>query len=373
MRNLVFLTIGLFIFSCRKPVDPIVSSLETDLQPHLPSVVYDYEGNLNFSTHIQNDPLLNLFLGFLPEDNPVTNDGATLGRVLFYDKKLSVNDQISCASCHLQAHAFSDPRVKSIGAYGEETSRNSMGFQNLIFSNRMFWDLRVVGLENQIHVPIENPIEMAQPMDSLVQKLQSVAYYAPLFDQAFGTTEINAERISFALAQFIRSITSFQSKYDVGMENDFSNFSPIELQGKDLFFGGDLRCNHCHSTQNFYNNQAMNNGLDSVYEDQGQFLATGNINDQGEFKVPSLRNVALTAPYMHDGRFATLEEVIEHYSTGVQPHVNLNDRLTVELTTGGTPFNSNMTAEEKNAIVAFLHTLTDEAMINNESFSDPFE
>ncbi|NND77844.1 MAG: cytochrome-c peroxidase [Flavobacteriales bacterium] len=341
--------------------------------PILPATSYNYLSSYDLPQHFQDDPLLSLIAGnFEPDDNQVSNEGATLGRVLFYDKRLSRNNEIACASCHVQAEGFSDHRTKSVGIFDQETSRNSMGFQNLRFNNRMFWDHRVNGLENQVLLPIESPIEMDLPLPELISKLSQTEFYAPLFEDAFGDQEITSERVSAAISQFIRSITSFNSKYDIGIANGFSDFTELENEGKDLFFSGDLKCNQCHSTQNFYSTQAMNNGLDLEYEDQGQFLATGLESDKGEFRVPSLRNVEYTAPYMHDGRFETLDDVLEHYSTGVQQHPNLNDRITVEQETGGTPIHLNLTEQEKDALKAFLKTLSDPVLYSDERFSDPF-
>ncbi len=374
--GIYIICVFILMTSCKKDVgqeQELVIEFGIHDTPQIPENYYDYENAYIVPEHFNTDPLLTLiYANIEPENNPITNAGAALGRVLFYDQKLSINNEIACASCHIQEHAFSDPRQNSIGVFGQMSDRNSMGFQNLKYSRRMFRDLRINGLENQIEVPIQNIAEMGISMEDLVTKLSGVAYYSPLVQDAFGSQEWTAERISFALSQFIRSITTFNSKYDQGIQNGFNNFSEMELAGKELFFGGDFRCNHCHTTQNFFSPQAMNNGLDTMYVDQGQFLATGEVSDIGLFKVPSLRNIALTAPYMHDGRFSDVEEVLEHYSIGVQPHPNLNDRITVEITTGGSPFLINMTDQEKIQLIAFLNTLTDLEMISDEKFANPF-
>lgn len=371
---LVVLFLIQVVVSCIKDEEQPQVSNEQLKVPVLPSTSYDYLSSYTLPQHFQNDPLLSIIaVNFEPSDNPITNEGATLGRVLFYDTRLSVNNEIACASCHLQAEGFSDQRINSIGVFGQETSRNSMGFQNLKFNNRMFWDHRVNGLESQIPIPIENEIEMALPLSELGSKLNETEFYPPLFESAFGNSEISTEKIARAVSQFIRSIITVNSKYDQEIANNFDNFTGLELEGKDLFFGGEKRCNHCHTTQNFYSLEAMNNGLDLIYEDQGQFLATGLEGDKGEFKVPSLRNVEYTAPYMHDGRFSTLDEVLEHYSTGVQQHPNLNDRITEELETGGTPIHLNLTIQEKEALKAFLKTLSQPDLQTDVRFSDPFQ
>lgn len=354
--------------------EPITEPEERAKIPVLPDTPFDYLSAYDFPTHFTSDPQLTIIAGnFEPSENPLTNEGATLGRVLFYDQNLSIDNTISCASCHHQEEGFSDERIKSIGINQQETHRNSMGFVNHRYSRRMFWDMRTNGIENQIPIPIENPEEMGLPLEELIPKLSLLDYYPDLFSAAFGNEEITEERISFAMSQFIRSISSFNSKYDQGISMGFSNFSEIENQGRELFFSGDVLCNHCHSTQNFYSLEAMNTGLDAVYDDQGEFLSTGNESDIGEFKVPSLRNVEFTAPYMHDGRFETLEEVIAHYSTGVQAHQNLNDRLTEELMTGGTPVQLNITENEKQALIAFLKTLSEPEIFQDEKFSNPFQ
>jgi len=372
----VIFIVAISFISCKKDNEPGTTSdmaVEGNDTPTLPNNPYDYASAYDYPDHITDDPLLALFTGgFDPNISPITNDGATLGRVLFYDKKLSINDEIACASCHHQENAFSDPETFSTGVFGQSSNRNSMGFQNMRFTNRMFWDHRVFGLENQISFPIQDPTEMGMPMDSLLPKLSDISYYPELFTKAFGDDEITEDRIASAMAQFIHSINTYNSKYDIEIENDFANFTELEMEGMNLYFGGQKRCNHCHSTQNFYSREAMNNGLDEVYEDEGQFLATGNPNDIGEFRVPSLRNIAVTAPYMHDGRFATLDEVLEHYSSGVKSHPNLNDRITTDLTTGGTPVHLNLTDQEKLALIAFLNTLTDEEMLTDAKFSSPF-
>ena len=368
---LIILSVTL-LFACVK--DEITDEVSPIVVPTLPTTLYDYESAYDFPDHVLNDPILSLIAGnFEPSSNPLTNEGATLGRVLFYDKKLSADETISCSSCHVQSHGFSDPNIVSTGINGQQTDRNSMQLYNLRFNSTMFWDFRTNGLENQIPIPIENPIEMGISMGDLVVKLSGVDYYPALFEDAFGDSEITSERIARALSQFVRSITSFNSKYDQGIDIGFSNYSALENEGRELFFSGELRCNHCHSTQNFYSLDAMNNGLDEEYADQGQYLATGNESDKGEFKVPSLRNIEYSAPYMHDGRFASLEEVVEHYSTGVHAHPNLNDRITEELMTGGTPVLLNLTDQEKEALIAFLKTLSEPELLTDVRYSNPFQ
>ncbi|WP_405206628.1 cytochrome-c peroxidase [Aquimarina sp. LLG6339-5] len=311
-----------------------------------------------------------------PNNNIITDHGATLGRVLFYDNKLSLNNTISCASCHIQENGFSDPRQFSIGFDGGLTSRNSMGLSNAKFydNGRFFWDERAPTLEVQSLMPIQDLVEMGMSLPELETKLANEEYYTILFTNAFGDEVITSERIALALSQFIRSIVSYQSKFDDGLaqsqniNNDFPNFTDSENRGKTLFMSNQTRCFDCHATNVFVGDNARNNGLDATITDLGVGDITGNNNDFGAFKVPSLRNIALTAPYMHDGRFGTLEQVIEHYNSGLQNNPNLDNRLTQ----GNNVRRLNLSNVDKQALVDFLNTLTDEEFIRNEKYANPF-
>ena len=326
-----------------------------------------------------------------PAANPVTNAGATLGRVLFYDRRLSANGTVSCSSCHVQEHGFSDPRRLSVGFAQGVTRRHSMGLSNARFnrSGRFFWDERAATLEHQVLMPFQDPVEMGLTLDRLVGLVSDQPYYPPLFEAAFGSPSIDSGRIARALAQFVRSLVSFESRYDSGrrlVSNSrarFPNLSEQENQGKRLFMtneGGRTPCVVCHQTEAFVSGtprggrgrrtSATNNGLDPISPvDRGLAEVTLNDADAGRFRVPSLRNVAVTAPYMHDGRFATLEQVVDHYSGGIQDHPNLDPSLRRRLLG---PDNYDFTPTEKSALVAFLHTLTDERFLADERFSDPF-
>ncbi|CAM4403768.1 cytochrome-c peroxidase [Zobellia nedashkovskayae] len=311
-----------------------------------------------------------------PNNNTITDEGATLGRVLFYDKNLSLNNTISCASCHIQENGFSDPNQFSTGFDGELTSRNSMGLANARFyaNGRFFWDERAASLEIQTLIPIQDLTEMGMTLDDLVTKLEEEEYYTSLFTNAFGDENVTSEKIALALSQFIRSMVSYESKFDEGLaqtqdiEEDFPNFTTSENRGKQLFMSNQTRCFDCHATNVFVGDQARNNGLDANLTDLGVGGVTGNTNELGEFKVPSLRNIALTRPYMHDGRFQTLEEVIEHYNSGVQNNANLDNRLTQ----GNNVRRLNLSDTEKQALLDFMNTLTDEQFINDEKYADPF-
>lgn len=317
-----------------------------------------------------------------PAGNPVTDNGATLGRVLFYDKNLSINNTISCASCHQQTKGFSDPATRSVGFNGGLTGRNSMSLINAKYypNGRFFWDQRAATLENQVLVPIQDLVEMGMSLQQLETKLKGLGYYPPLFAKAFGDTLINGTRIAAALSQFVRSIVSYQSKYDAGRiafgaappapNAPFANFTAQENRGKEIFLTAVGGCAPCHGSETFTAPQEKNNGLDMMTTDRGFGAIANNVNLDGTFKVTSLRNIELTAPYMRDGRFTTLEEVVEHYSSGVKNHPNLSPQLRLP---NGQPRLANLNAPDKAALVAFLKTLTDNVVSTDVKFSNPFK
>jgi cytochrome c peroxidase len=343
--------------------------------------------------------------GFVLEDNPqnpITDHGATLGRVLFYDKKLSLNNLVSCASCHKQENGFADPVALSVGFEGRKTTRNAMAFTNPTSDKTYFWDTRTATLEDLALQPVRNHIEMGmESMDKLAEKLNKIAYYAPLFEKAYGTSAITKERIATSMAQFLRSIVTYRSKFDEGEKNNFANFSASEQRGKALFFT-ELHCGNCHAGVNFNGvdakagKETFNIGLDEVYADNGVGTMSGNANFNGAFKVPTLRNVALTAPYMHDGRFQNLEQVVEHYNSQMRSHPNLFPRFRTfaRASQGGSdpgehggwssgggnnsnnnfiiPRGLNMSIQEKADLIAFLKTLTDVKMVTEQKYANPF-
>jgi cytochrome c peroxidase len=314
-----------------------------------------------------------------PGNNPTTNAGAELGRVLFYDKRLSANQTLSCASCHQREHGFSDPRTFSVGFAGGLTGRNSMGLAHARWYQRraFFWDERAATLEAQVLEPIQNSVEMGMTLTGVVARVSAEPFYATLFTRAFGDATVTSDRLSRALAQFVRSIVSTQSKYDVGAASNFSNFTAQEVLGRQIFLGqvGNATCAACHGTDNFVPGPNINNnGLENPYVDKGVGALTGRAQDEGLFKVPSLRNIGLTAPYMHDGRFQTLEQVVEFYNSGVVNHPNLSPPLRAPGGPGQpvTPRRLNLTAAQKAALVAFLHTLTDPHLATDPKYADPF-
>ncbi len=317
--------------------------------PTLPAITYNYK-DLNVPNGTTTSNLV----------QKINNEEATLGRVLFYDSHLSKNNSTSCGSCHEQHKAFADGKQFSEGLNGRTTSRNSMSIANAYFQNRYFWDMRADNLEEQVMMPIENHIEMGiENLESLPEKLASLEYYPALFNMAFGTETITEDRISKALAGFLKSMISLNSKYDQGIETDFANFSLKEKLGMELFIG-KARCNSCHGGKILSGWSARNIGLDLNYEDEGVA--------NGAFKVPSLKNIALTGPYMHDGRFNTLLEVVNHYNEGIKNHPNLSWHLKVN----DEPLRLGLTDLEKEALVAFLETLTDEDYLTDLRFSNPF-
>jgi cytochrome c peroxidase len=311
-----------------------------------------------------------------PADNPITNDGATLGRVLFYDARLSVNNRISCASCHRQSLGFTDPRRLSIGVSGRPTFRHSMALNNakFYFTGRFRWDETADTLEDQVLLPIQHPDEMGMNLIDLEVKLAATRFYPRLFENAFGDTQITNERISKALSQFVRSMVSYKSKYDLAFEvgqNGYPDFEAVfneaELLGRELFERSEhsVGCHRCHGSTAFIGDEPRNIGLDQdTSRDQGA--------GDGKFKTTSLRNIAVRGRFMHDGRFGSLQEVIEFYNSGIQPHPALDPLLRENEDPDGPPLRLNLTQNEKDALVAFLDTLTDHQFLKDHRFSDPF-
>lgn len=318
----------------------------------------------------------------------ISDAKATLGRVLFYDKKLSQNNSVSCASCHKQDIAFSDDVALSEGFNGELTKRNSLALGSVAnFESSyggssfggpragFFWDERAHTIAQQSNLTIQDNIEMGMSMQVLPSKLAAEPYYQVLFRKAYGDETITANRITESLQEFVNSIFSTQSPFDEGMNrhfnahNNFTNFSPKENLGKQLF---NQNCSSCHGTDMSSAVETIaNNGLDAVYEDPGVGGVTNRPSDVGKFKVPFLRNIELTGPFMHDGRFETLEEVVAHYNSGIQMNENLDHRLRSP-ENPEEPVRMGMNQEEQDALVAFLKTLTDREFIKKEKYADPF-
>ena len=320
----------------------------------------------------------------VPATNPITDAGATLGRVIFYDTRLSNDLTLSCATCHHQQAGFADTNAVSVGVGGALGTRNAMSLANARFYHRenFLWDEAAATLEDQVLMPITDPNELGTTVETVIERMEATTFYSDLFDAAFGSPDITSERMSLALAQFVRSIVSYRSRYDVGRAlvrtetARFPNFTNAENRGKTLFFGRVGQCDNCHVTDlQILSPRPQNTGLDSITTDLGLGGVTGMQGDMGAFKVPSLRNIALSAPYMHDGRFSTLREVIEFYNSGVHDHPNLSPALQDPIPGDSPPFPArrlHLSTSDKADLLAFLRTLTDDAMITDAKWSDPF-
>jgi cytochrome c peroxidase len=316
-----------------------------------------------------------------PANNAVNDKVATLGRVLFYDKRLSINDSISCSSCHQQSSGFDDPRRFSVGFSGAAfTTAHAMRLGNVRYyqPGSMFWDKRTASVELQASQPIQHAVEMGfvagvGGMPALISKLNATSYYPDLFRFAFGDSAITETRIQQALAQFERAMISYNSKWDTafaqvfapnannrGLGTPLPGFTAQEDRGRQLFVtgpqNGGAGCAACHQPPTFaLAANSRSNGLDA-----GESI---------EFKAPSLKNVGLSKAFMHDGRFSSLEEVVEHYNSGVKLGPALDNRLSPN----GVPLRLNLSVDDKAALVAFMQTLTDNTFITDAKFSDPFK
>ena len=296
----------------------------------------------------------------IPADNPMTEEGIALGKRLFFDPILSKDSTISCSSCHTPSSAFTDPVAFSDGVAGQ-TGRNSMPVINAGWMKTLFWDGRAVSLEDQALQPVENETEMGETWDNIVIKLQRPPAYPALFDAAFGSNAITNDLAVKAIAQYERTLISSNSKYDRFLAGEI-DLNEQEKLGRQLFFTERADCFHCHGTRLFTDNRYHNNGLDEFYEDLGLAAITKNPADVGKFKTPTLRNIAYTAPYMHDGRFETLEEVIDFYNEGAQPSVTIDPLI-------GPNRRLNLTQTEKDALITFLKTLSDPGFVGQSDVS----
>ena len=301
-----------------------------------------------------------------PVDNPLTEEGIKLGRLLFYETLLSDDLSMSCASCHLQSAAFGDSEQFSQGTNGAFGDRNAMNIVNLAWSPSLFWDGRRNTLEEQAHDPVTNPVEMRNDWNIVVKRLQNHDQYPDLFYEAFGTSVIDSNLVTKAISQFERTLLSFDSPFDrFFYDGDTLMLNTSQKNGYDLFFG-QAECIHCHLGPLFTDNTLRNNGLDATLTDIGYGNVTELSTDNGKFRVPTLRNIAESAPYMHDGRFASLEQVVEFYNSGVQ---GASPNLDPEM--NHFALGLNLTTQEKADLVNFLKTLSDDTYLTNEFFSDP--
>lgn len=300
----------------------------------------------------------------LPADNPLTEEGIVLGEKLFHEPRLSINNTQSCASCHDRRLAFSDSRPVSLGAQGQLGKRQSMPLFNLAWSQAFFWDGRASTLREQVLMPIQDQHEMNESLDRVPDKIADLKHD---FKAAFGSNEVTPDRIAKALEQYLLTLISQESRFDEAARK-VATMTEQEKRGLLLFItefdparglrGAD--CFHCHGGTLFTDHQFKNNGLDLSPSDLGRMLVTGDPADRGKFKTPSLRNIAQTAPYMHDGRFKTLEEVVEHYSSGVKRSETLDPNLAKHPMEG-----LQLTPDEKRSLVAFLKTLSDEEFMTS--------
>lgn len=312
----------------------------------------------------------NIIAPVIPADNPQTVEGVALGKKLFFDKILSANGTKACAFCHAPQQAFTDNMITSVGIDGIAGTRNSMPIFNLAwnYDERFNWDGSALSLERQAEEPVENPIELHSDWDNVVERLQADPEYPELFQLAFNTSTITKELTTKAIAQFERTLISANSKFDQYSLGQ-TTLTTQELNGLDIFLREDKGdCFHCHGNPNnplWTNNNFHNNGLDATFTDLGLGAVTGDPNDNGKFRTPSLRNLAYTAPYMHDGRFTTLDEVIDHYSEGLQDSPTI-DPLMKQVDQGGV----QLTDQEKADLKAFLLTLSDPSFINNPDFQN---
>ena len=346
-NSVIISSICIFLISCERdiaieiPIEPI---------PYNPTFV-EFISPIGF-------PPANI-----PFDNPMTEEGVFLGKKLFNDPILSGNNQMACVNCHMQNFSFTDPSQFSMGISGEFGSRNSMPLINLAWTTSNLWDGSAESLEEQALGPVTNPIELHSiSWKNVIEKLKETSDYPDLFFQAFGVIDFDSSHVSKAIAQFERTMVSAQSKFDLYIQNQ-TNLTNSELRGMEIFMTEKGDCFHCHSYPFMTNHDFHNNGLDSdPFTDNGLGDVTNRKLDNGKFKTPTLRNISLTFPYMHDGRFATLEEVVEHYNSGGIESSTI-DPLMKHVGKG-----LGLTGQEKKDLVNFMLTFTDTIFINNPIF-----
>ena len=366
MNNIkCLLLIGVMLFaiiSCdddSMPIDPIDQVIEQDTTPY----------NFTFGDLPAPD---------LPLDNVLTEQGVALGRMLFYETMLSKDNSQACADCHRQENAFSDIRRFSIGVEMLPGKRQAMAVFNMAWnSNAFFWDGRSHLLRDQALLPIQDELEMDETLGNVIAKLSADSRYIDQFTRVYGSDDITEEKMALAMEQFMLSIVSYDSKYDQWQAGSVE-LTESEERGRLLFeteynpffpdFSG-ADCAHCHGGANFENDLYMNNGLDADadFVDIGREAVTNNIADRAKFKVPTLRNIALTPPYMHDGRFETLEEVIDHYNEGIHPSSTADQTVLNTADTG-----LFLDEQDKLDLLSFLKTLTDDTFVNEERYGTPF-
>lgn len=341
MKPVRLLVISTLLYGCSENVEPAKDPYAFRVPENFPAPVYTFE------------------------NNPVTKQGAELGQMLFYDPVLSLDSSIACANCHQQAVAFSDPVHRfSRGVNDAAGFRNAPAIQNMAFQKNFFWD---GGVKHLDFVPINavtSKIEMAETLEQVVQKLKRSKFYPEKFRSAFQEDEITSQQMLYALSQFMNLMVSANSKYDQYVRKE-TDLTKEETEGLEIF---EAHCRTCHATDLFTDDSFRNNGLDAGFEkDAGRERITEFSGDRGKFKVPSLRNVDLTSPYMHDGRFNTLQQVLDHYSNTVKDSETLDPLLKQ-----GESLGIVLSAEEKVKLIAFLKTLSDETFTHDKRFANPF-
>ena len=360
MKSLIYLLLGaILIISCKKDLAPISGCTDNIAINYNPNAITEDQSCNYFSTtpYVIETPY-----GFpdmkIPSDNPMTVEGIALGEKLFKDPILSADNTQACINCHQQNFSFSDPNQFSTGIDNIQGNRNASALINLGWNTSFNWDGSSLTLEEQAFEPVTNSIEMHNTWMNVEQELNSHIDYPFLFKQAFNINYIDSNHIVKAISQFERTLISTNSKLDRYLNNE-EQLTISELNGYAIFNTEKGDCFHCHSTNMFMDNLFHNNGLDiEPFIDIGRAKVTSNPLDNGKFKTPTLRNVEMTAPYMHDGRFATLEEVVEHYDSGGKYSTTV-DPLMKKLGVG-----LQLSNQEKKDLVAYLKTLTDTDFIS---------
>ena len=348
MRLSFFLLLSLFLVSCSEEdtdsgYEAIVENdtLSIEIPDYFPEVTYSFEAN------------------------PPTEKGFELGKKLFYDGKLSSDGVVSCGFCHIQDFSFTHhTHIVSHGVNGALGTRNAQPLQNMIFMNEFTWDGAAESLDAQPIIPITAEVEMNESFSNIIDKLQADEEYPQLFAEAFDNGEVNTDNMLKAISQFLVMMVSADSKYDKILKNEGSQFTDEEDAGKVLF---DQKCATCHAGVLFTDQSYRNNGLpiDPEYDDEGRSRITGLQADKYKFKVPSLRNIQITYPYMHDGRFQTLAQVLDHYDSGMVATENLDPIFQQNENLG-----ISLTEDEKQKIIAFLETLTDDNFLLDDRFAE---
>lgn len=356
--NLVVVVLGIFFFSCSDKEGGDLSE-----------IIYSPTNyNLDYPAHF---PKM-----IIPANNPITEEGVELGRFLFFDPILSADSTMSCATCHEPARSFTDGVAVSTGIRGLEGTRNSMSLINIGFTqNGLFWDGRVNNLEAQALMPVEDPLELDNTWPNVISKLKVHPIYPKMFREAFGIedkSEITKELAAKAIAQFERTLISKDSKFD-RVEAKLERYDDLELIGRGIFFDEDPdlpdgECGHCHNTPLGTSDDYFNNGLTNAltfedFKDKGRGLVTKSRFDNGKFKAPTLRNIKLTAPYMHNGSLATFEDVMNHYNKNIKK-TDFSDALIAPL---------NFDPFYLSCLEAFIDTFTDTVFVNNPKFQSPFK